>query len=139
MLMRTDPLREFDRLAAQLLASRESPWMSIDAFRDEGVVTVEIDLPGIDPSTIDLTVERNELRIEAERFRHLPESAQYFIRERPQGTYSRRLFVGDNLDTDRIEAEYTNGVLVVRIPVAESAKPRRVEVRQADTQAAITV
>lgn len=139
MLFRSDmrdPFNELDRWAARALTGEHST-MALDAYRHGDVVTVSIDLPGIDPTSIDLTAQRNELRIEAERRSDLPEGAQSFVRERPTGRFVRQLFVGDNLDTDHVDAHYEHGVLTVRIPMRESAKPRKVEVRSVDSQAAI--
>jgi len=127
MLLRTDPFREFDRLANRVLEG-DSPWMPVDAFRHGDVFTLQFDLPGADPSSIDVTVERNELKVEAERNSRWPEDAQVLMRERPRGKFTRRLFVSDNLDTDHVTADYTNGVLVVRVPMRETAKARKIEV-----------
>jgi len=93
---------------------------------------VQFDLPGIDTSSIDLTVERNVLTVHAERRREEAEGLELLIGERPQGTFSRQLFLGDTLDTDRIEAEYRDGVLTLRLPITEKAKPRRVPIQASD-------
>lgn len=137
MLMRTDPFRDFERFTEGLLNRQTGTWMPMDAYRHGDVFTVHVDMPGVDPDSIDLTVEQNELTVAAEPQRTVQEGAQWLIRERPTGRYVRRLFVGDNLDTDHIDAEYTHGVLVLRLPLRESAKPRRVEVRASDTQRAV--
>ncbi|MCE7080895.1 Hsp20/alpha crystallin family protein [Streptomyces sp. ST2-7A] len=127
MLMRTDPLREFDKLAQQLLGTAARPTvMPLDAYRTGDTFTVEFDLPGVAPESID--IERNVLTVTAERSQSLPEGAEPVLAERSRGTFSRQLFLGDSLDTDRIEARYDSGVLTLRIPVAERAKPRRVVV-----------
>ncbi|MBB0245330.1 Hsp20/alpha crystallin family protein [Streptomyces alkaliphilus] len=129
MLMRTDPLREFDKLAQQLLGTATRPAaMPLDAYRTGDTFTVEFDLPGVTPESIDIDIERNVLTVTAERAPSLPEGAESVLAERSRGTFSRQLFLGDSLDTDRIEARYDTGVLTLRIPVAERAKPRKVMV-----------
>jgi HSP20 family protein len=129
MLMRTDPFREFDRLTQQVFGTRSQPAaMPMDAYRQGERFTVEFDLPGVDPDSIDLTVERNVLTVHASRSRSTDENVELLIAERPQGTFSRQLFLGESLDADNIEANYNAGVLTLRIPVAEKAKPRRLTV-----------
>ncbi|NYE69477.1 Hsp20/alpha crystallin family protein [Microlunatus parietis] len=126
--MRTDPFREFDRLTQQLLGTATRPvFMPLDAWRDGDVFRAEFDLPGIDPSTIDLDVERNVLTVKAER-PVVETTSEQIAAERPRGVFSRQLILGDNLDLDRIEAGYTHGVLQVKIPIAEKAKPRKIEI-----------
>jgi HSP20 family protein len=139
MLMRTDPFRELDRLTQQVLGTRSQPAaMPIDAFRRGDEFVVEFDLPGVDPESIDLTVERNALTVHASRSRTTDDpNVELVIAERPQGTFSRQLFLGDALDTDRIEASYAAGVLTLRIPVAERAKPRRLSVNVESDRTAI--
>jgi HSP20 family protein len=128
MLMRFDPFRELDRLASQALASQRPTSLAMDAYRHGDRFLVHFDLPGVDPSTIEMTVEKNVLTVRAERSWHRHEDAEVLIAERPQGTFTRQLFLGESLDVDRIEATYENGVLTVAIPVAEAAKPRKVQV-----------
>lgn len=129
MLMRTDPFREFDRLADQVFGTAARPaGMPMDAYRDGDHFYAAFDLPGVDPDSIDCTVERNVLTVRAQRRRPTGEHVELVAAERPMGTFTRRLFLGDTLDTDRLEAGYDAGVLTVRIPVAERAKPRRVAV-----------
>lgn len=129
MLMRTDPFREFDRLAQQVLGSNVRPAaMAMDAYRSGDDFIVHFDLPGIDPETIELDVERNVLNVRAERRNPAPEGAEMIVAERPTGSFTRQLFLGDTLDTDRIDAAYDAGVLTLRIPVAEQAKPRRIQI-----------
>jgi HSP20 family protein len=133
MLMRTDPFRDFDRLAQQVFGTPTRPAaMPIDAFRRDDEFVVQFDLPGIDTSSIDLTVERNVLTVHAERRRQGGEGVELLIGERPQGTFSRQLFLGDTLDSDRIEADYRDGVLTLRLPITEKAKPRRVPIHAPD-------
>jgi HSP20 family protein len=129
MLMRTDPFREFDRVAQQVFGTRTRPAaMPIDAFRRGEEFVVQFDLPGVDLEGIDLTVERNVLTVHAERRRSGGDDVELLIGERPQGTFSRQLFLAETLDADRLRAEYTDGVLTLHIPVKEQAKPRRVTI-----------
>lgn len=136
MLMRFDPVREFDTLA-QLLTRQggvaRSLAMPMDAYRDGDQFIVNIDLPGVDPDAIDLSLERNEFTVTAERQWQPQENQQVVIAERPQGEFSRQLFLGDSLDGDGMQAIYDKGVLTLTIPVAEQAKPRKVEVSAAET------
>jgi len=127
MLMRFDPFRELDRLAQTAGGSR-LPVMAMDAYRHGDSFVVHFDLPGVEPSTIDLTVEKNVLTVTAERRWQPTEGDEVVVAERPQGSFSRQLFLGEGLDPDRIEARYDNGVLTLSVPVAERAKPRKVEV-----------
>jgi HSP20 family protein len=129
MLMRTDQFRDLDRLAQQVFGTPTRPAaMPIDAYRVGDELVAHIDLPGVDPGSIDLTVEKNVLTVHAERRRVEDEGLELLLGERPHGRFSRQLFLGDALDTDRIEASYTDGVLTLRVPVAEKAKPRRVPI-----------
>jgi HSP20 family protein len=135
MLMRTDPFRELDRLTQHFFGTTQpGTWsrpasMPIDAYRNGDEFVVAFDLPGVDPDGIEIDVERNVLTVRAERRPiELGENAQVHLSERPLGAFSRQLFLGDTLDAERIRAAYENGVLVVRIPVAERAKPRKVAV-----------
>ncbi|MFZ4152990.1 Hsp20/alpha crystallin family protein [Streptomyces pseudogriseolus] len=139
MLMRTDPFAEFDRLTRQVLdpATRTSA-MPMDAYRTGDDFIVHFDIPGIDPETIELDVERNVLRVRAERRSPAPENADMVITERPTGEFTRQLFLGDTLDTERIDATYDAGVLTLRIPVAEAAKPRRIQITGGDSRKQIT-
>jgi HSP20 family protein len=135
MLMRTDAFRDFDRLAQQVLGTPARPAaMPIDAYRKGDEFVVQFDLPGVDPASIDLTVEKNVLTVHAERRRPDLEGVEMLMGERPQGTFSRQLFLGDSLDTDRLEASYADGVLTLRLPVAEKAKPRRVPVNAGERE-----
>ncbi len=129
MLMRTDPFRELDRLAQQALGTTTRPAaMSVDAYRKGDSFYVHFDLPGVDPGSIDLTVERNVLTVHAERRGVEDQDVEMVLAERPRGIFSRQLFLGDTLNTDSLEAGYDAGVLTVRIPVAEAAKPRKVTI-----------
>jgi HSP20 family protein len=128
MLMRTDPFRDLDRLTQQVFGTTARPaLMAMDAWREHDTFVVEFDLPGIDPSSIDLDVERNVLTVRADR--PIREGIEELVAsERPRGVFSRQLILGDNLDTERINANYVGGVLRLEIPVAEKAKPRKISV-----------
>ena len=132
MLMRTDPFRELDRLSQQLFGTDGTTWrpavMPMDAYRHNEQFIVHFDLPGVDPSSIDLNVERNVLTVKAERTPAYGEDVELQVAERPRGVFSRQLFLGDTLDADRVEARYEAGVLTLRIPIAEKAKPRKIEI-----------
>ena len=129
MLMRTDPFRELDRITQQVFGPAGRPSaMAMDAYRSGDDFFVHFDLPGIDPETIELDVERNVLNVRAERRSPAPEGAELLVAERPTGTFTRQLFLGDTLDTEHIDASYEAGVLTLRIPVAEQAKPRRIPI-----------
>jgi len=129
MLLRTtDPFRDFDRLAQQLLGTTNRPAvMPMDAWREGDTFVIEFDLPGVARDSIDLDVERNVLTVRAER---VPRNGDWemLASERPRGVFSRQLVLGDNLDLDRIDAAYDGGVLTLRVPVAERAKPRKIEI-----------
>jgi HSP20 family protein len=131
MLMRTDPFRELDRLTQQVFGAAGTPArpaaMAMDAWRDGAEFVVEFDLPGVDADTIDLDVERNVLTVRAERPAR-DDTVELIAGERPRGMFSRQLFLGETLDTDRIAAGYDGGVLTLRIPVAERAKPRKISI-----------
>ncbi|WP_406727354.1 Hsp20/alpha crystallin family protein [Streptomyces sp. GD-15H] len=126
-----DPYREFDRLARQVFghgSTGRPAAVPMDAYRAGDDFIVHFDLPGIDPETIELAVERNVLDVRAERRSPVPEGTEPLVAERPTGTFTRRLLLGDSLDTERIDASYDVGVLTLRIPVAEQAKPRRIQI-----------
>jgi HSP20 family protein len=135
MLLRTtDPFRDFDRLAQQVLGTTNRPAvMPMDAWRDGDHFVIEFDLPGVDRDSIDLDVERNVLTVRAERGSRT-EDREMLATERPRGVFSRQLVLGDNLDLDRIEAGYDQGVLRLRVPVAERAKPRKIEISGAGSE-----
>jgi HSP20 family protein len=138
MLLRTaDPFRDFDRLTGQLLGTTNRPTvMQMDAWREGDAFRIEFDLPGVAPESIDLDVERNVLTVRAER---VPRNGDWemLASERPRGAFSRQLVLGDNLDLDRIEAHYEAGVLRLSIPVAERAKPRKIQISSTTDHAAI--
>jgi HSP20 family protein len=132
MLMRTDPFRELDRLTQQVLGANGTPArpaaMPMDAYRTGEEFVVQFDLPGVHPDSINLDVERNVLTVKAERPAPSDGTAEYQVTERPRGVFSRQLFLGDALDADHIQATYEAGVLTLRIPVAERAKPRKIAI-----------
>jgi len=132
MLMRTDPFRELDRLTQQLFGTNGTTTrpavMPMDAYRAGEQFVVQFDLPGVDPSSIDLDVERNVLTVKAERTPTYGDDVELQVAERPRGVFSRQLFLGDTLDADRIEAHYDAGVLTLRLPIAEKAKPRKIHI-----------
>ena len=129
MLMRTDPFRDLDRLTEAVFGTNGRPAvMPMDAYRAEDTFLVHLDLPGVDVESIDLTVERNVLTVHAERKPAVADNAERVVAERTYGVFSRQLFLGDTLDTDRLSADYDAGVLTIKIPVAEQAKPRKVEI-----------
>ena len=140
MLMRTDPFRELDRLTQQVFGTDGTPArpsvMPMDAWRDGDTFVVDFDLPGVAPEAIDLDVERNVITIRAERALR-NEKAEMIAAERPRGVFSRQLVLGDNLDTDHIDASYDAGVLTLRIPVAEQAKPRKISITASAQRKAI--
>ncbi len=145
MVMRFDPFRELDRLNQEVWGAgqrRTNGGMPMDAYRHGDTFYIHFDLPGVDPSTIDLTVEKNVLTVRAERQLRWGGGqngdVEVLVAERPQGSYSRQLFLGETLDPDRITATYEQGVLTLTIPVAEAAKPRRVQVAASGGQNKIT-
>ena len=137
MLMRTDPFRELDRLTQQVFGTSARPaFMPVDAWRAGDTFRMEFDLPGVQADSIDLDVERNVLTVRAER--PVQETAgEQIAAERPRGVFSRQLILGDNLDLENISANYADGVLKLRVPVAEKAKPRKIAVESADSKRTI--
>ncbi|GAA2109018.1 HSP20 family small heat-shock protein [Microlunatus panaciterrae] len=134
MLMRTDPFRELDRLSQQVFGTSARPaTMPMDAWREGDSFVVEFDLPGVSVDSIDLDVERNVLTVRADR---APREGmnEMVAAERPRGVFSRQLILGDNLDLDKISASYADGVLRLRIPVAEKAKPRKISIETPDAE-----
>lgn len=133
LLRNTDPFRDFDRLTQQLLGTTNRPAvMPMDAWREGDRFVIEFDLPGVAKDSIDLDVERNVLTVRAERVARNGDW-EALASERPRGMFSRQLVLGDNLDLDRIEASYADGVLRLVVPVAEKAKPRRIQISGAGT------
>ncbi|GGT37006.1 Hsp20/alpha crystallin family protein [Streptomyces kurssanovii] len=139
MLMRTDPFRELDRLTQQLLGS-SGTWsspsaMPMDAYREGDVYVIAFDLPGVSSDAIEIDVERNMLTVKAERRPATKaDDVQMELSERPLGVFSRQVMLADTLDTEHIEAAYDAGVLTLRIPIAERAKPRKISIRAGGEQ-----
>ena len=139
MLMRTDPFRDLDRLTQQVFGTVARPAaMPMDAYRKGHEFFVHLDLPGIDSDLIDLEVEQNVLTIRAERSQVSPEGAEMIVSERPSGSFSRQLFLGETLEAEGIAADYHAGVLTLTIPVREAAKPRKLAVTSSDTDKQLT-
>lgn len=135
MLMRTDPFRELDRLAQQVLGTTARPAaMPMDAWQEGNDFVVAFDLPGVTVDSVDIDVERNVLTVKAERPDPISEDTELIASERPRGVFSRQLILGDALDTNGVKANYDGGVLTLRIPVAEKAKPRRIEIETSGNQ-----
>jgi HSP20 family protein len=139
MLMRTDPFRELDRLTQQVFGTAARPAaMPMDAYRQGDTFYICLDLPGISAESIDLTVEQNVLTVHAERVPLHVDGAEMIVAERPYGTFTRQVFLGETLDAEHIDADYTAGVLTLAIPVHEAAKPRNIQVTSRDTKQAVT-
>jgi len=137
MLMRFEPFRAFDRVTDELLNPSRARQMPVDAYRRGDEFKVHLDLPGVHPDSIDLTVEADVLTVRATRSWTPAEGDQLQISERPQGEFSRQLLLGESLDREHIAAAYEDGVLTITIPVVEQAKPHKVEVTHAGTTLAV--
>ena len=137
-LVRSDPFREVDRLFQSLYGpggSTKPLAMPMDAYRQGNKFFIELDLPGVSPDSTDITVEGDTLTIKAERpQREMPEGVELVVAERPRGTFVRQILLGENLDTDSIEARYETGVLSLAIPVAEHAQPRRIQIQHEEVR-----
>jgi HSP20 family protein len=139
MLMRTDPFRELDRLTQQVFGTAARPAaMPMDAYRKGDSFYIHFDLPGVRADSIELTVEQNVLTVRAERAPMQAEGAEMIVSERPYGTFTRQVFLGETLDTDQIAADYAAGVLTLTIPVHEAAKPRSIQISSSDEKQAVT-
>ena len=129
MLMRTDPFRDLDRLTEAMMGTSSRPaTLPMDAFRDQSSFVVQLEIPGVDPGSIDLTIEKNVLTVHAERKPSFSGEAERVVGERTYGVFSRQLFLGESLDANQLTADYEAGVLTIRIPVAEQAKPRKISI-----------
>ncbi|WP_354351932.1 Hsp20 family protein [Pseudarthrobacter sp. PvP090] len=129
MLMRTDPFRELDRLTQQVFGTAARPAaMPMDAWQEDGEFVVAFDLPGVNVDSVDLDIERNVLTVRAERRDPTQPNVELIASERPRGVFSRQLILGDTLDTEKVRAQYADGVLTLRIPVLEQAKPRKIDI-----------
>src|ERR1700739_1894383 len=138
MLMRTDPFRELDRLTQQVFGTAARPAaMPMDAYRHGDNFYICLDLPGVSAESISLTVEQNVLTVRAERAPVKADGAEMIVAERPYGTYTRQVFLGETLDADKVAADYAAGVLTLTIPVREAAKPRNIQVNSSDRQQAV--
>ncbi|GGS82184.1 hypothetical protein GCM10010156_46160 [Planobispora rosea] len=127
--------RQFDRLARQTLGWREGNTgaaMPLDGVRRKDDVLLKFDLPGIDPESIEVTVDRGVLSVSARREEEYGQEDRLFVRERQMGTFTRRVYLSEHLDSEKIDAAYSNGVLAVRIPVIEKARPRKIEIQKAE-------
>jgi len=124
--------RRFNRLTRQAFGSSYA--MPMDAVRDENGAVLKFDVPGIDPESIEVTVDRGALSVSVKRQEEHAEDGKFVLRERTTGTFTRRVYLSESLNADAIDASYHNGVLEVRIPVLEQAKPRKIEIRQPDGQ-----
>jgi HSP20 family protein len=139
MLMRTDPFRELDRLTQQVFGTAARPAaMPMDAYRKGDSFYIHFDLPGINADSIELTVEQNVLTVRADRVPLQTEGAEMIVSERPYGTFTRQVFLGETLDTEHIGADYAAGVLTLTIPVHEAAKPRSIQITSSDQKQAVT-
>ena len=124
-----DPFRDLDRLTSQLVSGTRTPApMPMDAWRSADGYHVALDLPGVDPGSTELTVERNSLTVQATRQAMFGEGDQVLTAERPQGSFTRHLILGDDVDAENVRADYSNGVLNLTIPVKQTAQPRRIEI-----------
>lgn len=142
MVTRFDPFRDFDRLAERMLStatdlSQTIKAMPLDVYRSGDHYVLHCDLPGADPGSIDVSVDGRALTIRAQRSPR-GEDVEWLTQERPSGTFVRQLTLGNGLDLDHIEATYTDGVLTLSLPVAEQAKPRKVEVTHSGSTAQLT-
>ena len=137
MLMRTDPFREVDRLAQQMFGAMRPAAMPMNAYRKGDTFFVQLDVPGAAQDSIDLTVEQNVLTVRAER-KGIDAADEVLVSECSAGTFTRQIFLGDTLDSEHIEADYTAGVLTLKIHVLESAKPRRVEINVSESREQLT-
>ncbi|HEX5535464.1 MAG TPA: Hsp20/alpha crystallin family protein [Actinomycetales bacterium] len=129
-----DPLRTLDRLASQMWSGGRTPMgMAMDVWEADDGYHVALDLPGVDPGSVDITCERNMLTIKADRKPEYEQAKNVLVAERPQGTFTRQLQLGETLDTSKVKASYHDGVLTLTIPTAEQAEPRKIEVRSGPT------
>jgi HSP20 family protein len=139
MLIRTDPFRDLDRLTQQLLGTAARPAaMPMDAYRKGDTFYVQFDLPGVTAESIELTVEQNVLTVRAERKPAMADGAEMLVAERPAGTFTRQVFLGDTLDAEHIGADYSAGILTLTIPVHEQAKPRTIRISGHDDRKQVT-
>lgn len=138
MMRFTDPFSEIDRMLDSFGGRWRGGIMPMDAFEHDDVYTLRFDLPGVDPNSVDLTVEGNLLTVTAERPTETTEEVTWLLRERPAGHHRREVRLGERLDTSRVEAHHENGVLTVTIPMREEAKPQKVAISSHGTRQQIT-
>lgn len=135
-----DPLHQMDRFTSQLLSGTRTPMaMPMDVWRSADGYHVCLDLPGVDPSTVDITSEKNVITISADRQAEFGEADQVLLAERPQGSFTRQLQLGDGADAQNVQASYTNGVLCLTIPTAPESQPRRIEVQHSQAPQQVTI
>ena len=144
LLVRSEPYRDFDRFFQQLMGDSTRRCASLvipmDAYRKEDQFLLQFDMPDVDSESVELTVDNNTLTVKSERRAPLlAEGIEVLVAERPHGVFTRQILLGDNLDTTKIDAQYSEGVLTLAIPVAEEAKPRRIDVRHESARAEILV
>lgn len=137
MLIRFDPFREVDQLFQQMTSGLRSTGMPMDAYRRGDDLVAEFDLPGVARDSIDVTVDRDTLTITAERAPRYRDDDEVLAAERPRGTITRRLYLGDGFAADKVEATYDDGVLRITLPLAEEAKPHKVAIGTGNGQAAV--
>ena len=130
MLMRSDPFSGFDWLTQRRWSS--SSIMPMDAYRQGDEYVVHVDLPGVDPAAIDVRVEHGTVSVMAQRSWDPGDDVRLVTAERPQGSFTRQVFLGQDLDAERVHADYNNGVLTVRAPIREHATTRKVQITSGD-------
>ncbi len=128
MVLRFDPFEDAERRAAQLAGPQRARSFPLDAYRRGDDFYLHFDLPGLTPDDIELTSEQNVLTVKAERRYEREADDEVIVNERPEGTFTRQVFLGDALDLERIDASYEQGVLTLRIPVKQVARARRIEI-----------
>jgi HSP20 family protein len=136
MIVAIEPTERTDRSGQHTSNAAGKRTMPMDAYRDGGQLIVHLDIPGIDPDSLELNVENNILTVKASRPRPQIENSQWLVSERLHGTFTCQLHLSDGLDLDKIQADYDRGVLTIRIPVAEDAKARRIEIGGSQTSGA---
>jgi HSP20 family protein len=138
MALGYDPFREYEQLAQQVLSGGRVPRsFPMDAYRRGEEFMVHLDLPGVDPGSIDITVESGVLTVSAERRFEQEDEDEIIVKERPQGRFNRDLRLGSAIDVDKIAASYEGGVLTLTLPVSERAKPRTIQVQARESQSEI--
>ena len=136
MIVAIEPMGQTDRSAQHISNTAGKRTMPMDAYRDGDQLTVQFDLPGIDPDAVELNVENNVLTVNASRPRPQIEDSQWLVSERLHGTFRCQLHLSTGLDLDKIQADYDRGVLTIRIPIAEEAKTHRIEIGGSQTSSA---